>query len=255
MVFWVSLVLLGFVAMIVVINTARSDSNSLDPNDAMRMTDLWLSRRGAARIGGDTSSLVAPISVLTYMMIIVLGASAVGAEYRAGTVTTVLTWEPRRIRLLTARLAAAAIVGMVFFLVVHAVFIGGWAIGVQLQGRTAGTDTDFWRELVFVVLRGTVLAGVLAVISGALATLGRNTAAAMGIWFGYLIAVEAILRSQIADFVPWFLTPNAAAFYGWESVTQNGHSVSPGAGTLRLALFVVVVAGGALAVFQRRDVT
>src|SRR4051794_28990401 len=34
------------------------------------------------------------------------GASVVGAEWRAGTVTTVLTWEPRRLRLHVARVAA-----------------------------------------------------------------------------------------------------------------------------------------------------
>jgi hypothetical protein len=105
------------------------------------------------------------------------------------------------------------------------------------------------------VVRATLLAGALAVVSGAIATLGKNTAAAMGIWFGYLIAVEAILRTQLPVLVPWFLTPNVAALYGWESITQNGHTVTAGAGTLRLLVYVVVVGAGALVVFRRRDVT
>ena len=73
----------------------------------------------------------------------------------------------------------------------------GWAIGAGLRGSSRGADADFWRELLIVLARGTILAGVLGVLSGALATLGRNTAAALGIWFGYLIAIEAILQSQV----------------------------------------------------------
>ena len=219
------------------------------------MTDLWLNESAAARQGVESNNFLATISVLTYMMVVVLGASAVGAEYRAGTVTTMLTWEPRRVRLLAARLAAAAIVSMVFFLLIHAVFIGGWAIGVELQGRTGGADADFWRELIFVVLRGTALAGVLAVISGGFATLGRNTAAALGLWFGYLVAVEGILRGQVSGVIPWLLTSSAGAFYGWQRLSINDQSVTAGAGALHLPVFVLVVGAGALAVFQRRDVT
>ena len=69
--------------------------------------------------------------MLSYLLVVLLGASAVGAEYRAGTVTTILTWEPRRTRLLLARIGAAVIVGMLLFVVVHAVFIGG----VGARGR------------------------------------------------------------------------------------------------------------------------
>jgi ABC-type transport system involved in multi-copper enzyme maturation permease subunit len=255
MLFWVALVLLGFVAMIVVINTVKSEPHGLNPNDTIRLTDLWLSHRAAERLGIGTNNFIPTISVLTYMMSVVLGASAVGAEYRAGTVTTMLTWESRRVRLLTARLAAAAIVSMVLFVLIHLVFIGGWAIGVQLQGQTGGTGGDFWRDLILVVLRGTALAGVLAVISGGFATLGRNTAAALGLWFGYLVAVEGILRGQVSATIPWFLTSSAGAFYGWQKVSINGHAVTAGAGMIHLAVYVAVIGAGALAVFQRRDVT
>ena len=210
---------------------------------------------GAARaLGSRRDNVIATISVLTYLLVIVIGASAVGAEYRAGTVGTTLTWEPRRIRLLTVRLAAAAIVGMAFFLIVQLVYVGGWAVGVAVAGRTAASGPDFWRDLGVLLVRATAIAGGLAVLSGAIATLGKNTAAAMGIWFGYLIAVEAIVRTQLPQLVPWFLTPNVAALYGWESITQNDHTVTAGTGTLRLLVYAVVVVAGALVVFRRRDV-
>jgi ABC-2 type transport system permease protein len=253
LVFWTLLAMLSLVLVLVIIITARSDTGA--GQDVMTMTQLWLSQATAATRRVNRDNAVATISVLTYLLVVVIGASAVGAEYRAGTVGTILTWEPRRIRLLIARLAAAAIVSMVFFLIVHVVFVGAWAIGVQLNGSTAGADSDFWRDLVVLVVRGTAIAGALAAMSGAIATLGRNTAAAMGIWFGYLIVIEAIVRSQIGSLVPWFLTANVGAFYAWEQVEQNGHSVTAGAGLLRLAGYVVVAGGVALAVFRQRDVT
>jgi ABC-2 type transport system permease protein len=252
---WLLLVSVVLVIVLVAIITLQSDPHSLNDNDVMTLRQLWLTTSAAKSLGVNGDNAIATISVLAYLLVIVLGASAVGAEYRAGTVGTVLTWEPRRVRVLTARLIAAALVGMVFFLVVHAVFVGAWVIGVALNGRSGGSGSAFWGDLIALVVRATVLAGVLAAISAAIATLGKNTAAAMGVWFGYLIAIEAILRAQLPDLVPWFLTPNAAAFYGWESIAQNGHTVSAGAGTLRLAAYLAVLGGAAIVVFRRRDVT
>ena len=252
---WSLLVAVALVIVLVVIVTATSDRSSLDPGDAMRMTQLWLTRATAESRRANRDNAIATISVLTYLLVIVLGASAVGAEYRAGTVGTVLTWEPRRVRLLAARLAAVAIVAMLFFLIVHAVFIGAWAIGVAINGRSGGADADFWRELLVLLGRATLLAGVLAVMSGAITTLTKNTGGAMGLWFGYLIAIEAILRGQVDSVIPWLMTINIGAFYAWESVAQNGHTATAGPGGLRIALYAVLLVGAALALFQRRDVT
>ena len=59
----------------------------------------------------------------------------------------------------------------------------------------------------------------------------------------------------MSEAVPWFLIPNAAAFYGWETIRTDGHSITAGAGVLRLLLDVVVIGTVAVVVFRRRDVT
>jgi ABC-type transport system involved in multi-copper enzyme maturation permease subunit len=221
----------------------------------MRTTDLWLTDAMSRELGIAQRQRIGTIAVLTYLLLIVLGASAIGAEYRAGTVSTVLTWEPRRVRLLAARLGAVALVCLATFLFVSAVFIGGWALGASLAGSTAGADGDFWREIVAVTGRGAVLAVALPVISAALATIGRNTAAALGIWFGYLVAIEGILTANVKATTPWMLTVSSAAFYGWERINANQHTVTPGAGTLHVALFGLVLGAAGFAAFARRDVT
>jgi hypothetical protein len=156
---------------------------------------------------------------------------------------------------MVARYLAIALVAMGFFLVVQLVFVAGWTLGSVLQGSTGGADADFWREVASVLVRTTLVAGGLAVVSAALATICRNTAGAMGIWFGYLIVVEGILRANFADIVPWFLTGNIAAVFSWETTRQNGHGIGPEAALLRLVLYLVLIGVGAVAVFRTRDVT
>jgi hypothetical protein len=224
--------------------------------ESMRTIEIWVTPGMAREAGVQRGDSVLPTTaVLTYLVVVVIGASAVGAEYRAGTVTTVLTWFPRRIGLMVGRYLAIALIGMAFFLVVQLAFIAGWTLGSVLQGSTDGADADFWREVASVLLRTTLVAGGLAVVSGALATICRNTAGAMGIWFGYLIVVEGIVRANFADLVPWFLTGNIAAVFAWETTRQNGHGIGPEAGLLRLLLYLVVIGVGAVAVFRSRDVT
>jgi hypothetical protein len=135
------------------------------------------------------------------------------------------------------------------------VFVVGWHLGATLQGTPDGAGADFWREVASVLVRTTLVAGGLAVASAALATLCRNTAGAMGIWFGYLIVVEGIVRANFGDLVPWFLTANIASVFAWEITRQDQHAVGPEAALLRLLLYLVLIGAGAVAVFRTRDVT
>jgi hypothetical protein len=63
------------------------------------------------------------------------------------------------------------------------------------------------------------------------------------------------VRTNFGDLVPWFLTANVAAVFAWETTRQNDHAIGPGAGLLRLLLYLVLIGGGAVAVFRSRDVT
>ena len=66
------------------------------------------------------------MSVYLFIIAVGIGATAVGGDYRAGTVGTPLTWEPRRLRVAGARLLATAVVAITVYLVVVGVLIGGW---------------------------------------------------------------------------------------------------------------------------------
>ena len=116
----------------------------------------------------------------------VLGASFIGAEWNAGTVTTLLTWEPRRGRVIAAKVLAG--LGSVFVLsvAIQAILAGTLAVDARLNGSTAAAG-GWLSDTIGTGLRAAALATIAAGIGFAVAAIGRNTAAALGAGFGYVV--------------------------------------------------------------------
>ena len=87
----------------------------------------------------------------------------------------------------------------------------------------------------------------------AIATIGRNTAAALGAGFAYIIVLENILGSSIARWRRWLLLGNVIVFV---SGNNNGGEV-PGRTVAGAAAFLTAVAVtlllGAAGTFWRHD--
>ena len=183
----------------------------------------------------------------------VLGASLVGAEFASRGMTTQLTWETRRTRVLVAKVAVvfaatAALAAGVLVLTTAAMLPSLAAHGAPLA-REPG-----WATLAGVVARGVVLATLAAGMGFAIATIGRNTAAALGAGFTYIIVIENILGSSIAGWRRWLLLGNVIVFVSG----QNGGADVPGrsvvgAGLFLLAIAVTLVAAAGIA-FRTRDI-
>jgi hypothetical protein len=202
--------------------------------------------------GGTT----APLVLLAW----VVGATFVGAEWHAGTMAVTLTWEPRRIRLFLAKLVAVLLFVFVATIVVQAVL--GLALtpgalrsppeqfgcfGPCDQGATFG-------EAAAIVLRGAALSSVMAALGFSLASVGRNTAASVGVGFAYLLVAEGLLAGLVDWIRPILITPNAITFVGGEPLGDVGLHSATAAGILLLA-YGAGAALAALAVFRARDVT
>lgn len=192
------------------------------------------------------------------MLIVLLGvlaASSVGAEWHAGTITTLLTWEPRRVRVFVAKLATAAAFAFIAFLIVQAVIAAALLPAALVRGTTSGADTGWLRSVVGVELRAAALAAMAATMSLSLASLGRNTAAALGVGFGYFTVLEPILRGLRPGWQPWFLFDNVATFLLADRPGLAGLGRSPTGAAMMLAGYATGLALVALAAFHRRDVT
>jgi ABC-2 type transport system permease protein len=182
-----------------------------------------------------------------------IGASLVGAEFASRSMTTLLTWEPRRGRVFVAKTVAVMLAVAVFALAALVlVGLGMWpALAAHGAPLRAG-DPTLW-SLAGTVGRGVALATISAGIGFAIATIGRNTAAALGAGFAYVIVLENIVGTSLEGWRRWLLLGNVIVFVSGRSDSSDvpGRSVA-GAGVFLAAVAVgsLLVAGGA---FRRRD--
>jgi len=196
-------------------------------------------------------------SVPLIILGLAIGASFIGAEWHAGTVTTFLTWEPRRVRLMLGKVAAA-MVGVVLFAAAIQSILGLvlWLVAA-LRGSTAGADAAWFADTVAVLARGVVIAGLAAAIGFALASAARNTTTALIIGFVYFAVAEAILRGLRPNWQPWLIGDNAAAFVSADpaSIFSPGNSHGVLTSLLVVVGYAFVLVALATATFRARDVT
>lgn len=215
-------------------------------SDAITMDDLWNEE-------GEDVLLGVPLTMLLFGGLLA-GASVIGAEWRAGTVTTVLTWEPRRVRLATARFVAEGFAATVIALLVTAAFIAAMLPAILVHGSTEGVDADWWTGMLALVLRGAVLTGVAAVAGGAIAMLARNTVATLVVAFAYMMILENALIGWKPWVERWMLTRNAAVFLIGETPSDVPFERSASLATATLAVYATILVGAALLTFRHRDI-
>ncbi len=258
---WSFAVIVGVMLASVLVSAIRSTGPEV-ADDVMRLDRLW----GPG--GGSRHDAILQLSVYLFIAVVGIGATAVGADLRAGTVGTILTWEPRRVRFSLVRLGAVAIVAAAFATVVLALYAGTWALGAALRGSTV-TAAGFWTGLAGQIARSAAGAALLAVLTGAIAFLTRSTVGAVFAWFGYLVAVEGVLGQRVRELRVSTLIANFAAFVGAEDVEiwraerfgvggpSEIHRVvaTPGAGVLRVLVVVAMVMAAAVLAFRHRDAT
>jgi ABC-2 type transport system permease protein len=181
-----------------------------------------------------------------------LGATLVGAEFASRSMTTMLTWETRRTRVIIAKTAVV--------IVAIAAFAAATLIAVALamlpalivHGAPLRPDDPSFSTLAGVIARGTVLAALAAGMGFAIATIGRNTAAALGAGFAYIIVLENILGGALRRWRSWLLLGNAIVFVSGSDVDVPGRSVA-GAGLVLAGVTAALLIGAATA-FRARDI-
>ena len=198
--------------------------------------------------------IVRGVAFIAILIGLVIGASAVGASWQRGTMTTILTWEPRRVRVALVRASVVAVVTIALVAALLGVFVALFWLATSVRGLTS-TPAGWGSELAGVVARVSLLAGAASIIGGAIAMLGRHTAAALGAVFVYLTVVEGIVRGLRPALSRLMLGDNIAAVVIGDGVRiGDGTSIT----LLHAAVTVAVYTFGLLAVatvsFRIRDV-
>jgi hypothetical protein len=192
-----------------------------------------------------------PIILIAWLF----GASFVGAEWQKGTMTTALTWEPRRIRLFVAKLLATVVAAIIVAILLQALLGLALTPVAALRGSTAGIDASWFADAAGAVLRGAVVAAVGAAIAFSIAMAGRNTGAALGIGFAYGAIAEAFLRAWKPQWAPWLFSDNAARFITAEEVGFPPIGRTTAESAILITIYALLFAVAAAAFFKRRDVT
>lgn len=182
-----------------------------------------------------------------------IGASAVGAEWPNRTIVSQLTWEPRRARVWIAKFLTATILTGVWVIALCLSLSAVFAVVAAMRGGFDGVDSGWVAEYAPLVLRigaGGALAGALG---SSLAMIGRNTAAALGIGFGYLAILESLVRGLKPSWSDWLLGDNLGLFlFGGGDLNFLGHSqIAAGLVLLGYASVLAVVA---LVTFRAREI-
>ncbi|MFG2041544.1 ABC transporter permease subunit [Dactylosporangium sp. NPDC048998] len=215
--------------------------------------------------GGVTISQTLAGTFVGLIVVVVIGAMFVTAEFRRGLIRTTLAASPRRARVLAAK---ALVVGAATFAVglVAAAVVVAFGVGVLQDNGVYVHPASTATELRIVGGTAALLAGcaVLAVGLGALLRRGVTavTVSIVVIVLPYLLSVT-VLPLRASDWVLRF-TP-AAAFALQQSEPRwpqidNVYSPSDGyfplgawSGLAVLAVWVAAVLGGAAYALRRRD--
>lgn len=209
------------------------------------------------KIGANYSDTVKGAGVAMVFVAFVLGASFVGAEYGAGSLSTQLLFEPRRNRVIAVKALAVGIGGAVLsILLLLYVGVLQW-IGSMLRGTVSGLDATWFAARAGDVTRVSAAVALATIATYAITVVARRTVAAVA---GLLVAGWVSNIVGVLDNWQWVAKYNPASAFVVVAVDPR---VSPGdharlltvrGGIVSSCLWAAGLAVVAAVVFARREV-
>jgi ABC-type transport system involved in multi-copper enzyme maturation permease subunit len=200
---------------------------------------------------------------------LMLGVLSLGSEYGWGTLKTLFTQRPGRLRVFGAKLAALGVMLIPFVVLIFG--IGVVCSELIARNEHASTTLPSVRLFVEALLGGWLILASWTALGVMLAVLSRGTALAIGVGILYGLVIEGLLSalatqtSLFEPFVKWFLRGS-----GYSLATGLGASVAdaadrgPGSfrgpfisseqAVLALTAYLVVLLAISAFALRRRDV-
>jgi hypothetical protein len=190
-----------------------------------------------------------------------IGATWIGAEWSSRSIVALLFWEPRRLRVVGAKLGVLAGAAALLGVLAQAAWLAMAGIVYAVAGDGAGVPPGVWGHLLALDGRSVLLTVLAALVGFGLANLTRNTGAALGAGFVYFAVVETAVRALRPTWQPWLMSNDAVALMypgGLRIWIQDGaqgheyliHNLPAG---ITLACVTAVVVGAGAVLFARRD--
>jgi ABC-type transport system involved in multi-copper enzyme maturation permease subunit len=219
-------------------------------------------------IGGgiQATELLGPITGLLPVMAFVIGASSIGADIKTGMLEQILTWEPRRLRFLAARMTTVISGVAVIAVVLASYMVALLYVLAALTGTTDGTTGEFWGNVAFIILRTGLAAGLFAALGLAVTVVVNNSIGSIVGFVIYWFIIESFLVTAFLPKVAVYLPiTNADSFASGKDVERvDGSIFAEDFGLISSHDYLVaglytvgwmlLTAGAAAALFQRRDI-
>jgi ABC-2 type transport system permease protein len=187
---------------------------ALDPEDSPVGVEQFLPESLAG-------NLIAGFPFFGGVFALMLGVFAVGSEYGWGTLKTLFTQRPGRLRVFAAKLVALGIVLVPFVLVLFAAGAVASLVIAQIEDA-AVTWPSAWL-LLRAIGAGWLVLAVWAALGVLLGVVTRGTSLAIGVGILYALVIEGLL-SAFADSVS-LLEPLTQIF-----LRANGYSIAAALG-------------------------
>ena len=233
----------AFAGVIVFVTSA----DRVDSDHPARLTNWWTP-------GGSGDGYLLVAAMFLVIGATICAASVGGAEWRAGTMTTLLTWQPSRWLLHGARVLSACVLAFLISLALQIVFLGCALPAVLANGTTQGADAEFWSTLVLAMLRISLMVAIVAVLAISIATLGRNTSAALIVVAAWAMVVERLIAGLRPQWARFMISENVATVVPWTPMSNVEFERPPIVALAALIGYCLVIAVAGAWSFSRRDV-
>lgn len=196
--------------------------------------------------GEDGQRLLLSSGSFAAVAIVVLGILVTAGEHRHRTIVASLLFEPRRGRLLCAKIAVVGAIGLVIGAAASVIAVGVGALG--LRSRDIGLDLG-GGEVAAIVVGTTCYVGVTAIIGCAVGALVREQVTAVVATLGVIWIADPLISQVVAD-VGRFGPGGLGKSLTGAPVDDGLSAVSAGIALTVIALLLVLAASRG----QRADV-
>jgi hypothetical protein len=217
----------------------------------------------------DAGSGAVSVAAVAAALAFLIGGTFVGAEWSTRSMVALLFWETRRPRVMGAKVLVTAVAAAVLGLVMQGLWLGLASLLQAVAGDGGTLPDGFWWQLLGASGRGVLLTVFAGLLGFGLTNLLRNTGAATGVAFVYVVIGETAVRALRPAWQPWLLTNNAAALVVPDGLTLSWpdrgataldapdfgfvqYLLTNGQAAVYLTVVIAVVVGLGVVLFSRR---
>jgi len=162
---------------------------------------------------GPATSILGPIAGIIPLMGFVIGASFVGADLKSGMIEHLLTWEPRRLRLIASRILVGAIGLFVITVVLCVFFIAMMYLLATVAGSADGITGELLGDMALATIRAGISASIFFMMGIGLTILvGNSMGSIIGFVVYWFILEGFLLQAFLPSVWKWLPVANANAF-------------------------------------------